>query len=72
MTTLSLFTLIAALGQSPGATEPPAADPLALGLQVGRPVPPFEASDPNGRLRSFASLVGQKGLVLVFFRSADW
>ena len=43
-----------------------------LGPAVGQPLPPFEAPDQNGTPRSFDSLRGPKGLVLVFFRSADW
>jgi hypothetical protein len=43
-----------------------------FGPAAGQPVPAFEAPDQEGRPRSFASLHGPKGLVLVFFRSADW
>jgi hypothetical protein len=28
--------------------------------------------DQDGRLRTFESLRGPKGLILLFFRSADW
>lgn len=42
------------------------------GPEVGKPLPPFEASDQDGRLQSFESLKGPKGLVLVFVQSADW
>ena len=31
-----------------------------------------EAPDQEGRQRDFQSLTGPNGLVLVFFRSADW
>ena len=55
------------------ATSPPSAlDPSTLGPAVGQPLPAFEARDQHGRLRDFASLKGPNGLVLVFFRSADW
>jgi len=39
---------------------------------VGEALPPFEATDQNGRTQTFASLRGSQGLVLVFFQSADW
>ena len=35
-------------------------------------LPGFSLTDQNGRTREFANLKGPKGLVLVFFRSADW
>ena len=48
---------------------PTAAD---LGPSVGQPLPAFQVPDQDGRPRSFESLRGPKGLLLVFFRSADW
>ena len=48
-----------------------AAGPEA-GPAIGRPLPPFELPDQDGHAQTFESLRGPKGLVLVFFRSADW
>lgn len=48
------------------------ADPGLLGPQPGQPLPAFSLPDQDGRIRDFASLKGPQGLVLVFFRSADW
>jgi len=42
------------------------------GPAVGSQVPDFEAMDQNGARRSLQSLMGSKGMMLVFFRSADW
>jgi hypothetical protein len=42
------------------------------GPAAGQPFPTFEARDQSGQVRTLASLMGPKGLVLVFFRSADW
>jgi hypothetical protein len=42
------------------------------GPEVGSKVPEFEAVDQNGARHSLVSLMGPKGLMLVFFRSADW
>jgi hypothetical protein len=46
--------------------------PRDPGPAVGSRVPDFTAVDQNGRSRSLHSLMGPKGLMLVFFRSADW
>lgn len=56
-----------ALGQGPALP-----DVQKLGPQVGSHVPAFELSDQNGQQRSLQSLMGPKGLMLVFSRSADW
>ncbi len=42
------------------------------GPAVGADVPAFQLPDQNGQSRDFRSLSGPKGLMLVFFRSADW
>jgi peroxiredoxin len=42
------------------------------GPAVGSKVPDFDASDQHGAKHSLQSLMGPKGLMLVFFRSADW
>lgn len=43
-----------------------------LGPQVGSRVPDFTLTDQRGQPRTLASLMGRNGLMLVFFRSADW
>ena len=45
---------------------------LAAGPEVGETVPTFEAIDQSGETRDFDSLAGERGLLLLFFRSADW
>jgi hypothetical protein len=52
--------------------QPPLPDVQKLGPQVGTRVPDFTLSDQAGQLRSLQSLMGPKGLMLVFSRSADW
>ena len=42
------------------------------GPPIGSKIPPFEAVDQSGRRQTFETLRGPKGLVLLFFRSADW
>lgn len=56
------------LGSALGA----AAQPVQAGPGVGATLPAFEAVDQHGRRQSFETLRGPQGLVLVFFRSADW
>ncbi len=67
-----LSTVVLAMAQSPASTSSPGVNPATLGPAVGQPIPRFEVSDQDGRQRDFASLKGPNGLVLVFFRSADW
>lgn len=57
------FFLVATLSGQPGVKTGPA---------VGARVPDFEAADQNGVRHSLRSVMGPKGLMLVFFRSADW
>jgi len=74
MRALLLGGLIA-LGTVSGAppqSAAPAVDVQAVGPQIGMAVPGFVLADQTGRPRSLESIVGPKGAVLVFFRSADW
>jgi hypothetical protein len=48
------------------------ADAADVGLPVGAPAPPFQLKDQTSHAQDLASLSGPKGLVVVFFRSADW
>ena len=66
-----LFGFVLALGLSvaPSAQVP---DLTALGPQVGVTVPEFGAADQFGRAQTLQTLMGRDGLMLVFFRSADW
>ena len=43
-----------------------------IGLKLGDTAPPIEAPDQFGRAQNLKSLAGHNGLVLLFFRSADW
>lgn len=54
------------------AQSPVLPDVQKLGPQVGSEVPDFKLSDQNGEPRTLQSLMGPKGLMLVFSRSADW
>ena len=47
-------------------------DRQTLGQKLGERLVDFSLPDQQGVTRSLRSLVGPKGVVLVFFRSADW
>jgi hypothetical protein len=42
------------------------------GPEVGQRVPGFTLRDQNGAAKSLHDVLGPKGAILVFFRSADW
>ena len=42
------------------------------GPRLGEAAPLFQSRDQFGRAQTFATLKGPRGLVLLFFRSADW
>jgi hypothetical protein len=44
----------------------------SLGPGVGSRIPDFSAPDQHGVVQNLETLKGPKGLMLVFFRSADW
>lgn len=55
----------------PPAPSPPVAI-ARLGPQVGTTVPAFALTDHRGQSRTLDSLMGPRGMLLVFSRSADW
>ena len=65
-----LVVSVRATQQQPAPPALP--DVQTLGPQVGTRVPDFTLLDQKGQSRTLASLIGPKGLMLVFFRSADW
>jgi hypothetical protein len=54
------------------APQPSLPDVQKIGPQVGSRVPEFTLVDQKGQPRTLASLMGPNGVMLVFFRSADW
>ena len=61
----------AAGGQSPQPARQ-AIDVSKLGPQVGQRVFDFSLTDQAGRTRNLESVMGPRGAMLVFYRSADW
>jgi hypothetical protein len=47
-------------------------DVSKLGPQVRERVPDFSLPDQNGKMQTLQSIMGPKGAMLVFIRSADW
>lgn len=70
----SVTGAVMAVGLSVGTAgqQPSAIDVNRLGPQVGTAVPSFSLRDQTGRLQTLQSVMGAKGAILVFFRSADW
>ncbi|HUA17166.1 MAG TPA: hypothetical protein VMB25_00385 [Bryobacteraceae bacterium] len=42
------------------------------GPAIGSRMPAFDLKDQSGKAHTLESLLGPKGAVIVFFRSADW
>ena len=60
------------LGVSMEAQEREPIDVSALGPQVGERVPDFSLPDQHGRMQTLQSVMGEKGAMILFHRSADW
>ena len=73
---LASVALTALLGQPSAAQQSgPSRTPIdvaKLGPQVGQRVPDFSLKDQTGQTWTRQSIMGPRGAMLVFFRSADW
>jgi len=47
-------------------------EPTSIGLAVGKKAPAFSIRDQFGKVQTLGTLKGNKGTVILFFRSADW
>ena len=45
---------------------------IATGPEVGTKIPDIRALDQHGKMRSFEDLSGAEGLLILFYRTADW
>jgi hypothetical protein len=68
LTTLALFLTVSLTAQGTRAKI----DVSKLGPQVGDRVPDFKLTDQTGRVQTLQSIMGRRGAMLVFVRSADW
>lgn len=72
---LALALPVIGVGQ---AREPQSAaaaakvDVESVGPKVGTALPDFTLRDQRGEAHSLKSLLGPRGALIVFFRSADW
>ena len=70
---LASALLVGLLASVPIPAHTPAKiDVSKLGPQVGERVPDFSLKDQNGKTFTLQSIMGPKGAMLVFYRSADW
>jgi peroxiredoxin len=67
-----LGAALAAMTVASFAQEVRKIDVSKLGPQVGQTVPDFNLSDQHGTKRTLQSVMGPKGAMIVFYRSADW
>jgi hypothetical protein len=65
-----LMALFVSLVQSQGART--RIDVSKVGPQVGERVPAFRLVDQTGKAQTLQSIMGRRGAMLVFVRSADW
>jgi hypothetical protein len=47
-------------------------DGATSGIAIGQTAPDFELKDQTGQIHTLKNLMGPKGVLLVFVRSADW
>lgn len=72
---LALAAVLALTPPAPAQTTPQGrqkVDVAKLGPQVGQQVPDFNLPDQTGRVRNLQSVMGPRGAMIVFYRSADW
>ncbi len=69
---LFIGILAMCLSATAGAQTLEPVDVSALGPQVGETVPDFALPDQTGAVRTLDSIMGERGAMVVFHRSADW
>lgn len=65
-------SLVLAVPTALDAQERELVDISSLGPQVGERVPDFALSDQHGRIQTLESIMGERGAMILFHRSADW
>ena len=70
LTVAAVVVLLAHVPASAQEREP--IDVASLGPQVGEKIPDFALPDQYGRVRTLDTIMGERGAMLVFHRSADW
>jgi hypothetical protein len=72
MKKLCITAAFSLLALTPHAQPATRIDVSKLGPQVGGRVPDFSLPDQNGKTQTVQSIMGPKGAMVVFVRSADW
>ena len=70
--TIMLATLLLGFSTLALAQSREAIDVASLGPQIGERVPDFNLPDQFGQVHNLDSIMGPNGVMLVFYRSADW
>ena len=55
-----------------GGQERQPVDLSSLGPQIGEKVPDLALPDQHGAIQTLDSIMGERGAMLLFHRSADW
>jgi hypothetical protein len=50
----------------------PARAEIATGPEIGTKIPDISTYDQHGKMRTFEDLSGPQGLLILFYRTADW
>ena len=69
---LALLAIRAQARELQSASPAAHVDVERVGPQVSASLPDFNLRDQHGEVHSLKSLLGPKGALIVFFRSADW
>ena len=69
---ISCVMLLSQIALSPAGGGQGSGSAATAGPQVGATAPDFSGLDQFGKMHTLESALGAKGLMLVFFRSADW
>ncbi len=69
---LGIALAVMVSGVGPRAQSRTPIDVASRGPQVGEQVPAFSLPDQNGEVRTLESILGPRGAILLFHRSADW
>ena len=64
--------LLLAMPAAPDAQERETVDVSSLGPQVGERIPDFALPDQYGNVQTLESILGERGAMIVFHRSANW
>lgn len=70
--TIGIFILSAVSFRAHAQAPREKIDVSKLGPQVGEKIPDFNLKDQYGNVQTLKSIMGPKGAMLVFVRSADW